>query len=549
MEKRAILAFALSAALLIVYQILFTPAPPPAPPEQEVSEAERRSGPAPEVPAPLAPAPTRVDPTAGFVRPPERTARVDSPIYQAIVSSEGGGLRQWTLKYRGEKVLAVPGELGWQGVILARGGEGGPVASVVSPEALLLDRQNPAGTLVMRGEDAYGVRVRQTLGFRADQYLVDVAVVLENARPVPQSVEVVLPIVAPAKPDEGAVQWPTEAVWTTGGTVHRQHDLANLGEQVFAGGWVGLGNVYYLTALVPRSPALRLSIRKAQGDEVQVALRQVVTLGPGQSWEGRAQLYAGPKEYERLRALGLEGAVDFGGFPVPRAYGGLPMEWLGVPVLWLMNRVYRYVGNYGIAIIILTVVTKVLFYPLTLKSVSSMKRMQAIQPQVNALRARFKSDPQRAQREMMELYRKEGVNPLGGCLPMIVQVPIFYALYIALSVSVELQNAPFICLGRVFGRDLWICDLATHDPIYVLPILMGATMFIQQKMMPVMGDPRQAKMMLFMPIVFTFMFLQLPSGLVLYWTVSNALQILQQYLMNRTPASATRREAKGPAHA
>ncbi len=548
MEKRAILAFALSAALLVLYQTIFMAAPPEPPrPEQKVTEAAK----APTPPPVAAPRAARVpaDATAEFVRPPERTARVNTPIYDATVSSEGGRLRAWTLKYRGEKTLVVPDRLGWRGLVLVRGGGAPPLALSISPEELSLDSKRPAGVLVLSGEDGFGVRITQTLGFRADQYLLDVTVVLENSRRDPQTVDVVLPLVAPSKPGEGPAQWPTEAVWTTGGIVHRQHDLENIGQQQGAGAWVGLGNVYYLLALVPRSPGLDISLSKQGADTVEAALRQTVTLGPGQAWEGRAQLYAGPKEYDRLKALGLEGAVDFGGFPVPRAYGGLPMEWLGVPVLWLMNRVYRYVGNYGIAIIILTVITKVLFYPLTLKSVSSMKKMQSIQPQVNALRAKFKGDPQRAQREMMELYRKEGVNPLGGCLPMIVQVPIFYALYIALSVSVELQNASFICFGRVFGRDLWICDLATQDPIYVLPILMGVTMFIQQKMMPVMGDPRQAKMMLFMPVVFTFMFLQLPSGLVLYWTVSNALQILQQYLMNRTPASATRREAKGTAHA
>jgi YidC/Oxa1 family membrane protein insertase len=170
----------------------------------------------------------------------------------------------------------------------------------------------------------------------------------------------------------------------------------------------------------------------------------------------------------------------------------------------------------------------------------SMKAMQALQPQINALRSKYKSDPQRLQQETMQLYRSNKVNPLGGCLPMVVQIPIFYALYVALSVSVEMQNAPFICFGSLprwvpllGGQDLWICDLAAYDPTYILPLLMGASMFVQQKMQPVMGDPRQAKMMLFMPVIFTFMFLNLPSGLVLYWTLSNVLQIGQQKYMER----------------
>jgi YidC/Oxa1 family membrane protein insertase len=173
--------------------------------------------------------------------------------------------------------------------------------------------------------------------------------------------------------------------------------------------------------------------------------------------------------------------------------------------------------------------------------------MQALQPQINALRSKYRSDPQRLQRETMELYRVHKVNPLGGCLPMVVQIPIFYALYDALSVSVDLQGAPFICFGRLFGADLWICDLSRHDPSYVLPILMGVSMFVQQKMTPVMGDPRQAKMMLFMPVVFTFMFLNLPAGLVLYWTLSNVLQIGQQKYMERVgkkPEKVPARAAK-----
>src|SRR5439155_502450 len=140
----------------------------------------------------------------------------------------------------------------------------------------------------------------------------------------------------------------------------------------------------------------------------------------------------------------------------------------------------------------------------------AMKAMQALQPQVNALRTKYKNDPKKLQEETLGLYRKHHVNPMGGCLPMIAQIPIFYALYLALSVSVELQNATFLCFGRVFGFDVWICDLASHDPTYVLPLLMGVTMFMQQKMTRTTGEPRQAKMMLVMPFVFTFMFLNLP---------------------------------------
>jgi YidC/Oxa1 family membrane protein insertase len=329
------------------------------------------------------------------------------------------------------------------------------------------------------------------------------------------------------------------------------------------GEWIAMDSVWYLAALVPRTPGWRLvasaegapaDAKNGGGDpkrpagRATIEVRATPTINPGEAWEGRVLMYIGPKEYDRLRALDLDGTLNFGGFPIPRRFGGLPMEWLGVPILRLMNWVYRHVGNYGIAIILLTVVTRVVFYPLTVKSMRSMKAMQALQPQISTLRAKYKSDPQRLQRETLDLYRQHKVNPMGGCLPMIAQIPIFYALYLALSVSVELQSAAFLCFGRLFGVEVWICDLARQDPTYVLPILMGITMFVQQKMSPTMGDPRQAKAMLVMPFVFTFMFLNLPSGLVLYWTVSNVLQIVQQWYMNRPHAGAVR-SIKSPGRA
>jgi YidC/Oxa1 family membrane protein insertase len=382
--------------------------------------------------------------------------------------------------------------------------------------------------------------VNETLGFDTRDYRADVKLKLENRHSIAQSLEVHLPWFTLSKWPAGQAeqfhgQRPTRVSLLGPKGVERA-DLESIKDAVVEGQWIGLESEWYIAALIPRSPGFSLVTRKGETGEVEIALKAAVaSLAPGQGWEGQAQLYVGPKEYNRLKALGvgLESAIDFGGFPVPRRYGGLPMEWIAVPILWLMNLAYRYIPNYGVAIILLTVLTKILFYPLTLKSMASMKAMQTLQPQVNALRAKYKADPQRVQRETLELYRKHKVNPMGGCLPMVIQVPIFYALYLVFSLSVELQNASFLCFGKLFGVDLWICDLAQQDPTYVLPILMGASMFVQQKMTPTMGDPRQAKIMLLMPVVFTFMFLNLPSGLVLYWFVSNMLQIAQQYYLDR----------------
>ncbi len=548
MEKRAILAAVLMAALLMLYQVYFAPAPPP--------ETTRRETPAPasqaQAPPATPPAPLAVEPPRrSGPAVPQRTAAVTSPLYRAVVSSEGGKFQEWTLHYRGDKPMVVVGEQGPLGLVVAPGpaAPGAIVSMAMGAEGLALGPGRGAGEIVLSGE-VDGLRIKETLRFQPDTYTVDALLRVENPGSSPRTVRVELPWMVRRGGDSGAPaekftgQRPREVVWGTNGRVHRIEDLAKVGSQSLDGTWIGLGSTWYLAALMPRTPGFGLAVgadtTSGKNGVVQVAVRATPTVAPGQAWEGLVRIYVGPKEYDRLRAEGLEGTLNFGGFPVPRSWGGLPMEWLGVPILQLMNWTYRHVGNYGIAIILLTLVTKVLFYPLTVKSMRSMKAMQALQPQVNALRSKYKSDPRKLQEETLALYRKHRVNPMGGCLPMVAQIPIFYALYLALSVSVELQNAAFLCFGRVFGIDVWICDLASHDPTYVLPILMGITMFVQQKMTPAAGDPRQQRMMLLMPFVFTFMFLNLPSGLVLYWTVSNVLQIVQQWLMDRPRAGAVR---------
>jgi len=562
MEKRAILAAVLMAALLIVYQAYFFPSSQPSSPPQEHQAPAAQ--PAPVSPAaatpPAAPTQSPLPPAATPVaRPPQRTAAVDGPLYRAIVSSEGAKLLEWTLKYRGEKPMVVIGEFGPAGLLVSSGDtppEPVPL-NINGSNVLRLGPGTLAGDLVFTG-DVSGAVIKETLRFQADRYSIDANIRIENPTRQPKTVGIALPwfVRRHEKTSEEKFigQRPTEVVWSSGGHVNRVDDLGAVTATELEGEWIGLDSTWYLAALIPKTPGFKLATnREAAGDAkngiVSVAVKATPTIAPGQAWEGRVEFYIGPKEYERLVAYGLEGTLNFGGFPIPRKYGGLPMEWLGVPILKLMKWVHHYVGNYGVAIILLTVVSKVLFYPLTVKSMRSMKAMQALQPQVNALRTKYKNDPKKLQEETLGLYRKHHVNPMGGCLPMIAQIPIFYALYLALSVSVELQNATFLCFGRIFGFDVWICDLASHDPTYVLPILMGVTMFMQQKMTPTTGDPRQAKMMLVMPFVFTFMFLNLPAGLVLYWTVSNVLQILQQWYMDRPRSRGAAREAKDAAQA
>ena len=432
----------------------------------------------------------------------------------------------------------------------------------------------PVGRLTFTGATPDGLRIRRTLEFRADSYRVTATLGIEGPASGAGPVDVLMywttPIAEPgATPDQ---PWHTFGEGKDGqhllgrilvdrpGADLEAHDAPapalkdpkespagpelkdpHVVPEVVVPGehrWAALEDDYFIAALIPRPAGPVIRGRAQDVAEAGLVFRDV-EVGAGRNWEGRGDLYVGPKEWERLRALdvGLEEAQarNYGLF----VWVLFPMWWFCVPLLWLMNFFGTWLPgqNYGVAIILLTVLVKVVFYPLSLKSMRSMKAMQALQPQVNALRSKYKSDPQRVQREQMELFRKHGVNPVGGCLPMVVQIPIFYALYLTLQYSVELQGAPFM---------LWITDLSKKDPYYVLPILMGISMLIQQKMTPTVGDPRQAQIMLIMPVVFTFMFLEFPTGLVLYWLVNNCLSIGQQYLIDRSaaPGKAVEREAR-----
>jgi YidC/Oxa1 family membrane protein insertase len=241
-------------------------------------------------------------------------------------------------------------------------------------------------------------------------------------------------------------------------------------------------------------------------------------LEPGESISFDYVAYLGPKDYDLLKAAGhqFDAAIDLGFFSI-----------IAQPLMIALKFFHGYLGNWGFAIILLTVCIKALFWPLTQKSYSSMKAMQKLQPKMAKLREKYANDKQRLNTEMMTLYKENRVNPFGGCLPILIQIPVFFALYQVLLRSIELRHAPFMW---------WITDLSAKDPYYVTPLIMGVTMFLQQKMTPTTMDPMQARLMMMMPVVFTFLFLNFPSGLVIYWLVNNVLTIAQQYLINRKPA-------------
>ena len=263
-----------------------------------------------------------------------------------------------------------------------------------------------------------------------------------------------------------------------------------------------LSNVYIENIGTKRA---RLSIRKkgfVVGRQGMVADKYFIYLGP----KDHQFLEKHPYEFKKV--------IDYGFF-----------DFIGKGLFWLLTFFYKMIKNYGLAIILLTIVIKLLMHPLTQKGFKSMKEMQKINPLLQELKEKFKGDPQRLQKETMLLYKKHKVNPVGGCLPLILQMPIFFALFAVLNNSIELRQAPFM---------LWITDLSIKDPYFVLPVIMGISMFIQQKISPTTMDPKQAKMMLIMPIFLTFVFANFPAGLVLYWLMNNILTIVHQSLINKT---------------
>lgn len=291
-------------------------------------------------------------------------------------------------------------------------------------------------------------------------------------------------------------------------------------EQKVKDGWVAMQQHYFLTAWIPSTGSTNTFYTQMShninGDVYRIGiLSEPVKLAPKQTYEFSSGLYVGPELMDVLKSIapGLDLTID---------YGWLSL--ISVFIFFILSHIYQFIGNWGWSIILVTLFIKLAFYKLSAKSYTSMANMRKLQPQLEALRQRLGDDKAALSKATMELYRKEKVNPLGGCLPIVVQIPVFIALYWVLLESVQLRQAPFV---------FWIHDLAVPDPYYILPIIMGVTMFVQQKLNPAPPDPTQAKIMMFLPVVFTGLFLHFPAGLVLYWTVNNALSIAQQWMITR----------------
>lgn len=532
MEKRAILFLALSVTVLFLYMKLieklgFMPQLPPAI-EQQIAEQKAEQDnyqPQQTLPTQASQPITAPETFAATSMPQEKETVIETDLYRAVFSNHGGVIKEWSLKqYAGNdgrpvQLLAPSQDSRYiYPLTITQNGTSNYFTNTVylqEGEDSRLNLNNKTAKLIFYSEQD-GKKIKKTLFFSNDSYKTHLIIEtegLENGYEIALGTNFGifdlesgshLNVVGPAAMIDGDMnKYKTDDI---------EEKLVENGEIA----WVAQQDKYFISALIPQEKATKFSVIRTGETQTTVFLHVTNNLAMQEM-----TLFAGPKKNDILKNTGLEPTLNYGWF----IFGTWSVVNFFAKVLFfLLNRIYSITGNYGIAIVVLTTLIKVLFFPLTHKSFTSMKGMQAIQPKVKAMQAKYKNDKQKLNIELMALYKTHKVNPMSGCLPILMQLPVFIALYNILFTSIELRHAPFL---------LWMTDLSTKDPYYILPLVMGASMFYQQKIQPTQVDPSQAKIMLMMPIVFTFMFLNFPSGLVLYWLTNNILTISQQCITQK----------------
>ena len=546
MERRVLLAISLSFVVLFLYQ-RFVP-PPPEPPAAVAAPA------APGTAAPVAGTSTLVPAAAPVPMPAVAATRSDSvereyvietQQVRAVFTNRGGRLKRWALKEypdrSGQPVDLVPADAGTQPLPFSLSTAdaaqtarlNGELYAVenLAPERIDATTSPAALTFVYEGADGLMARKRFTL--QPSGY-----VVVFNAD-VKQGTVVLNPNLmwGPGLGDEiarsagsggmfsGGYVYPAAGFIDVDGSVKRFAGAAasTAGAQQGAFRYAGVTDHYFVSALLQPPGSQRIDFAHVpMADPTQPTLaRQLVSYAVAfDKAPGDVRVFVGPKQFEALKAINPEftKVIDFGMFAI-----------LAVPLLGALQWVHGFVGNYGFSIIILTILINLVMWPLRHKSVVSMRKMQELQPQLKVIQDRYShlkmTDPARGKmnEEVMALYKAKGANPASGCVPMLLTLPVLFAFYSLLSQAIEIRGAPFA---------LWITDLSLRDPLYITPLLMGGTMFWQQRLQPGTGDPVQQKVLMFMPVMFTAMFMTAPSGLVIYWFVSNLWAIGQQYFTN-----------------
>jgi YidC/Oxa1 family membrane protein insertase len=416
--------------------------------------------------------------------------------------------------------VAQSGLIGKNGTDTA---EGRPEFAVASSSYSLGSAESINVDLTLNQE---GVRIVKRFEFLAGDYSIGVNYLINNLTVEPWQANFYGQIKRDSQPpvmkSSGGVMPFLGAAIREPDQNYAKYDFDDMQDEsvkaVIQGGWVAMVQHYFVSAWVPPAEDTNVfSLRKRSGKDLYLMdfTGQPITVGPGDSGDYRAHFYVGPKDQERLSRLAeyLDLTID---------YGFLWM--LAKPLFAGLKMIQSFLGNWGWSIILLTLVIKVVLYPLSAASLKSMAKMRNLQPEMARLKELYGDDRQKMSQELMGLYKKEKVNPAGGCFPMLLQMPVFLALYWVLLESVEIRHSPWI---------FWIQDLSSKDPYFVLPILMGASMMLMQKLQPMPTDPMQAKVMQFLPIMFTFFFMIFPAGLVLYWTVNNLLSMAQQWYVNR----------------
>jgi len=551
MNTRLIIALILSVLVMLLYQFLFIKQPSKEVPNgKEVAVAEKAKEEAKEEdvspPVPLA----QSGPKSGVTY---QDVVIDTPLYTATLTTYGGRLKSWKLKNYMDRVPLDPlgrfvqnlvgGLLGKGkvdeappqpvdivtttsmadsplGISFSKGriGYDEGIPFVPSSREVTLTPQGEEQTITLRWRSPRGEQIEKRFTFYADTYQMDMEVIV-SAPPHQSSVE-----------DTLELEWTAEVqqenrkygffgpIYYASGDYHKDKKPQKIKEEgtvVKEMDWFGFNQYYFIALICPSIQGTSLILGRDPEDVIHSVQLTPLELQPGNKEGVSYTLFLGPKDSHLLSQI-TPTATE------AARYGFLHV--LAVPIVWFLNFTNTFTGNYGLDIIILAILLKILFTPLTHKSQQSMKEMQKLQPEIKKLQQKYKDDKQALNRETMELYKRRKMNPLGGCLPLLLQMPVFFALYQAFLGAIELRHAPFI---------LWIRDLSDKDPTYITPLLMGATMFLQQKMSTVTADPAQMKMMTFMPIIFTFIFLNFPCGLVIYWFVTNVLAIGHQFYINK----------------
>jgi YidC/Oxa1 family membrane protein insertase len=534
MERRVLIAILLSFVVLYAYQALVVKPAPKSPAATSSPAAGRSSSPTPTASTAPVTTPSSPSTAAALVGDAaERDVRIETRDVIAVLTNRGARLKSWRLKkyldQERKPQELVENQLPTQPLPFTLSTSDAQLDTTLN-SALYTVSAEPSGVIAVPVDirfeysDAAGVHAVKTFHFVPDSYIVSIKTDVKSGS------HAIVPAIVwgPAVGDIAEISRYTqraEGLLNQNGKVQRLSSK-DIGKQPTYEGdffFAGVDDNYFMTAVLSSGPSKvtfqAVTIPPPPGSKDSA--RELVSYTVDSRRSGAVQFFAGPKDFDVLAAIGPDAtrAINFGMFAV-----------IVVPLLRSLKWIHGYVPNYGWDIILLTVIINILILPFRHMSVVSMRKMQAIQPEVKAIQDRYAkyktTDPakQKMNQEMMALYKERGVNPAGGCIPILLTFPLIFAFYALLSTAIELRGAPFIG---------WIHDLSAHDPYYVTPILMGASQLWQQWTMPSAGvDPAQQKMMMFMPIMFTFMFLWAPSGLAIYWLVSNVWQIGQQYVTN-----------------